>query len=244
MDDWFTELAYNTHLTSDAASELDERGFVVFPGAVPPQRIESLAVAYDAAIATAAAEDIAVGRTNTRVSDFVNRGPEFDSLYLFGPLLAACIHVIGRPFKLSSLHARTLHAYTAAQGLHVDVPWQSSDWPLVGFIYMVDAFRPENGATRFVPGSHRRSATPEAILRDPEARHDKQVLACGSAGSLVVFNGSTWHGHSANASAQPRRSLQGAFIPREGNAATDFGARMHPETRARLTPLAGRVLAL
>lgn len=31
----------------------------------------------------------------------------------------------------------------------------SADWPLVGFILMIDEFRPDNGATRFVPGSHR-----------------------------------------------------------------------------------------
>jgi len=36
----------------------------------------------------------------------VDRGPLFDTLYLFPALLEACCHVIGRPFKLSSFHAR------------------------------------------------------------------------------------------------------------------------------------------
>ncbi|HEU0300180.1 MAG TPA: hypothetical protein VFR37_12015, partial [Longimicrobium sp.] len=63
-------------------------------------------------------------------------------------------------------------------------------------------------------------------------------------GSLLVFDGSTWHGHTANTSSGPRRSLQGAFIPRDGRAATDFAARMQPGTRARLGPLARHVLAL
>ncbi len=70
------------------------------------------------------------------------------------------------------------------------------------------------------------------------------MLACGEAGSLLVFNGSAWHGHTANTSSGPRRSLQGAFIPREGRAGTDFAARMQPETRARLGPVAQYVLAL
>jgi ectoine hydroxylase-related dioxygenase (phytanoyl-CoA dioxygenase family) len=70
------------------------------------------------------------------------------------------------------------------------------------------------------------------------------VPACGPAGSLLVFNGSAWHGHGDNASSRPRRSLQGAYIPREGRAGTDFRARMRPETRARLGPLAEYVLAL
>jgi ectoine hydroxylase-related dioxygenase (phytanoyl-CoA dioxygenase family) len=70
------------------------------------------------------------------------------------------------------------------------------------------------------------------------------VQAHGAAGSLLIFNGSTWHGHSANTSGRPRRSIQGAFIPREGRAGTDFAARMQPRTRARLSPLARQVLAL
>jgi ectoine hydroxylase-related dioxygenase (phytanoyl-CoA dioxygenase family) len=168
----------------------------------------------------------------------------FDDLYVFPPLLQACRRVIGRPFKLSSLLARTLRPGSPAQELHVDVRRDSADWPLLGFILMVDGFRPDNGATRFVPGSHRWPGTPEDTVPDPLAEHEGEVLACGRAGSLLVFDGSTWHGHTANTSSGPRRSLQGAFIPRDGRAATDFAARMHPETRARLGPLARHVLAL
>ena len=102
---------------------------------------------------------------------------------------------------------------------------------------MIDPFRPDNDATRFVPGSHRWSDNPEDVLADPRADHDLQVLACGPAGSLIVFNGSTWHGYTANRTDAPRRSLQGAFIPRDGRAGTDFVARMSPETRALLAPL-------
>jgi ectoine hydroxylase-related dioxygenase (phytanoyl-CoA dioxygenase family) len=184
-----------------------------------------------------------VGSTSTRVSDFVNRGTEFDGLYVFPPLLDACCRVIGRPFKLSSLQARTLRPHTPAQELHVDVRRDSADWPLLGFILMVDDFRQENGATRFVPGSHQWLSAPEDAISDLRADSDSQVLACGPAGSLLIFNGSAWHGHTANTSDKPRRSLQGAFIPRDGQAATDFAARMQPETRARLSALARYVLA-
>jgi len=228
----------------DAASELQERGFVVIPGPVPSDRIELLANPYSAAVASATGDDIKIGSTSTRVNDFVNRGAEFDDLYVFPPLLEACCRVIGRPFKLSSLLARVLRPCSPAQELHVDVRRDSADWPLLGFILMIDEFRPDNGATRFVPGSHRWSGTPEDTLADPRAEYDGQVLACGKAGSLLVFNGSAWHGHTANVSSAPRRSLQGAFIPWDGRAGTDFAARMQPETRARLGPLARQVLAL
>ena len=242
--DWFDELDKGGVLGPDASSELRERGFAILPDAVPSGRMEPLAAAYDAEIVSATGDDLRIGSTSTRVTDFVNRGAEFDLLYLFPPLLEACCRVIARPFKLSTLHARTLPPGAAAQALHVDVGRHAAEWPLVGFILMIDDFRPDNGATRLVPGSHRWPRAPRDSMADVTVEHDEQVLACGSAGSLVVFNGSTWHGHTANVSNQPRRSLQGAFVPRDGRAATDFAARMQSETRERLGPLARYVLAL
>ena len=243
MLDWFRTLAEGSALSVDAASELQERGFTVIHGALPARRMEPLSEAYNTAVASAAGDDIRIGSTSTRVSDFVNRGAEFDDIYVFPPLLDACCRVIGRPFKLSSFHARTLRPHMPDQGVHVDVRRESADWPLVGFILMIDEFRTDNGATCFVPGSQRWSGSPDGTRSDLRAEQLKPVLACGKAGSLVVFNGSVWHGHSANESSGPRRSLQGAFIPRDGDAGTDFAARMSPETRARLSPLARYVLA-
>jgi ectoine hydroxylase-related dioxygenase (phytanoyl-CoA dioxygenase family) len=244
MNDWFNKLSEGTELAPDRARELLEHGFVVLPGAVPAGQTDRLARAYDAAVTSAAEADVRAGSTTTRVTDFVNRGAEFDDLYVFPPLLEACWRIIGRRFKLSSMHARTLRPGSAAQDLHVDVQRDSGDWPLVGFILMVDEFRPDNGATRFVPGSHRAPGAPEKIIPDPQADYEGQVLACGPAGSLLIFDGSVWHGHTANTSVRPRRSLQGAFIPREGRSATDFAARMHSDTRVRLGPVAQYVLQL
>jgi len=228
----------------EAASVLQERGFVVLPGPVPSDRVPELANAYDAAMESARPDEVKIGDTSTRVSDFVNRGSEFDALYVFPPLLEACCLVINQPFKLSSLHARTVRPYAPAQDLHVDVHRDSADWPLLGFILMVDEFRADNGATRFVPGSHRRLDTPADCVSDLRVNRPEEILACGAAGSLLVFHGSAWHGHSANTSGDSRRSIYGAFIPQNGRARTDSAAGMQPETRARLGPLARQVLAV
>jgi ectoine hydroxylase-related dioxygenase (phytanoyl-CoA dioxygenase family) len=60
----------------------------------------------------------------------------------------------------------------------------------------------------------------------------------------VIYFGSTWHGYSANRSAAPRRSIQGAYIPSSGQGAHDWASRMKPETLARLSPVQRNVLAL
>jgi len=241
MVEWFNTFAAGSELSIDAASELRERGFIVLPGPVASERMLRLVSAYIVAVASADRGDVHVGSASTRVNDFVNRGAAFDDLYVFPPLLEACCQVIGRPFKLSSLHARTLRPGSPAEDLHVDVRRDSSDWPLLAFILMIDEFRPDNGATRFVPGSHRWPSTPDSDRKDECV---DEVLACGSAGSLLVFDGSSWHGHSANTSNRPRRSLQGAFIPRDGRAGADFAGRMQQDTRARLGPAARYLLAL
>src|SRR5438093_726026 len=118
MDDWFSVIASNSELPEDAAQKLDDIGFVVIAGPVAPAKLSGLAAAYDAAVSGADAADVRTGRSTTRLHDFVNRGPDFDELYVHKPILGACCSVIGRPFKLSTMHARTLNPHSPAQGLH------------------------------------------------------------------------------------------------------------------------------
>lgn len=223
-------------LPAGACQELDASGFTVIPGPVPAADLPRLSAAYDAAMAGAAPQDVKVGSSTTRVRDFVNRGPEFDSLYLSLPVLKACCRIINQPFRLSTMHARTVRPGLPAQDLHVDFARDSLGWTMVGFIFMVDEFRAENGATRFVPGSHLWSAVPPDLTG--------QVLACGPAGSMIVFNGSVWHGHTANRSGRPRRSLQGAYIRRDAESGESLAARMLPETLSRIGPLAMYLLGI
>jgi ectoine hydroxylase-related dioxygenase (phytanoyl-CoA dioxygenase family) len=203
-----------------------------------------LSRAYDAAVACADASDVSVGSTTTRIHDFVNRGPEFEGLYQYQPILEACCRVINQPFKLSSMLARTLRPHTPAQELHADCERDADGWPMVGFIFMVDEFRHDNGATRFVPGSHRWTTIPGELMRDRAASEGQKIMACGAAGSVIIYNGSVWHGHSANQSDAPRRSIQGAYIRREAQAGFNSAARMRPETLARIGSLAKYLLAV
>jgi ectoine hydroxylase-related dioxygenase (phytanoyl-CoA dioxygenase family) len=75
---------------------------------------------------------------------------------------------------------------------------------------MLDAFTPANGATRFIPGSQDWPNPPDR-LQDPHLHSGAEVLACAEAGSIIIFNASVWHGHTANTTQQARRSIQGYF---------------------------------
>src|SRR5215212_5565543 len=86
MDDWFGIIGRGDELSSYAAGELKDNGFVVIPGPPTDAELERLAAAYDSAVAAAHPGDVAVGSATTRVSDFVNRGAEFDELYVYRPV--------------------------------------------------------------------------------------------------------------------------------------------------------------
>ncbi|MBD0372904.1 MAG: phytanoyl-CoA dioxygenase family protein [Pyrinomonadaceae bacterium] len=244
MHDWFSIINAGRELPEGALQKLRDVGFVIITGPVERDGLARLASAYDSAMASADPDDVSVGSTTTRVHDFVNRGPEFDELYVYQPVLEACCRVINQPFKLSSLLARTLRPRTPAQDLHVDFEHDAAGWPMVGFIFMIDEFRRENGATRFVPGSHKWPAIPDDLMNNPLADYEGQTLACGPAGSIIVYNGSVCHGHTANSSGKPRRSIQGAYIRREAQSGGNLPARMRPETLARIGPLAKYLLAV
>ena len=231
-------------LPPHASRALRTDGFVVLPGPCSLAELALLQRAYDDACADASPEDARVGRSSTRVTDFVNRGAVFEPVYTFPPVLEAARLVVGGRFRLSAFHARTLHPGAAAQELHVDVPRTSDAWPMLGVIFMVDEFRPDNGATRFVPGSHRSIELPEDVLADRVASHPAEVGACGPAGSMILFDASTWHGHSANRSRGARRSLQATFIPYAARPATDFVARMTQDMLARLAPSVREILGV
>ncbi len=231
-------------LSTEQQQHLCNAGFLVLPNMLGDGELVALERAYDTAMAAGEGDDFRVATSTTRLNHLVSRGPAFESLFLHAPLLAAASLVIGGPFKLSSLLARTLRPHTPAQDLHVDLKRNSDAFPMLGFILMIDSFRPDNGGTRFIPGSHLRPDSPETSLPDLRASLEAEVLACGPAGAATIFNASTWHGHTANLSDLPRRSIQGYFVPRDAHSGSNPGTRLPPETLARLSPLAQYLLVI
>ncbi len=232
VDDWFLTIASGDELSSAARNELDEKGLVIIPGPVAPHELEKLTKVYDSVIASAAPADLSHGSTTTRLNNLINRSSEFDQLFLYKPLLEASCEIIRQPFKLSTLLARTVRSRASAQELHSDTSHDERGWPLLGFIFMVDDFREDNGATRFIAGSHK-----------SPAQTDAEIVACGPTGSMIVYNGSVLHGHSSSASDKPRRSVQGAFIRREAESSGTLTGWRN-DTLTRLSPLAKYLLAI
>jgi ectoine hydroxylase-related dioxygenase (phytanoyl-CoA dioxygenase family) len=63
-------------------------------------------------------------------------------------------------------------------------------------------FTEANGATRLVPGTHQADRSPQ-----PFGERVKTIAAEMSAGSVLVFDGSIWHGGGANHADEPRLGI-------------------------------------
>ena len=212
-------------------------GYAVLRG---PLATAALATAREAvvnAVRHAGADDVHVGSTSVRVNGILGRVPELAALLDHKALLDVAREVIGGPFRLSSLHSRSVKPGAGSQALHQDVAPGAEAWPLAGFILMLDPFTRRNGATRFLPGSGGLTELSATETEPPSAE-----MACGPAGSLIVFDGSTWHGHSANATARWRHSVQGAFIPRRASPSVDFERTLPGKTLRGLSSAARGLL--
>jgi ectoine hydroxylase-related dioxygenase (phytanoyl-CoA dioxygenase family) len=79
---------------------------------------------------------------------------------------------------------------------------------------------------------------PERLLGE----HPAEERACGPPGSMIVFQGSVWHGFGANRTPKPRRSIYGALIPKHANSARDYQGSLPPAVWEQLPACARDVL--
>jgi ectoine hydroxylase-related dioxygenase (phytanoyl-CoA dioxygenase family) len=153
-----------------------------------------------------------------RLANLVNRGEVFERAIAEPKLLACVRQVIGSQFKLSSLNARSARPHSAwSQPLHCDtgaLPDKHGN-SVCNIIWMLDDFTAENGATRYVPGSHRAGKLPQEALADPAASHPDEALLTGKAGTVVVMNAHLWHGGTANRTGKPRLALHSFYCRRD-----------------------------
>jgi ectoine hydroxylase-related dioxygenase (phytanoyl-CoA dioxygenase family) len=203
-----------------------EKGYAVIPGPFGPAHLRIALSALDKAVARAQPHDFHTSSTgtNVRMEGLLDRAPVLSALFTHVPLLQVASEKIGGPFRLSAFHLRTVLPGAPAQRLHQDVAPGEDGWPLIGFIFMVDKFCASNGATRFVPGTATLASMTEAL----RSVHPYEEHACGSRGEMIVFDGSVWHGYSANFSTKPRRAVYGALIPRHAKPARNYRTTLPP----------------
>lgn len=75
----------------------------------------------------------------------------------------------------------------------------------INLMFAVDEFREDNGATLYLPGSHQKEGLDVAALEATA------VKATCPAGSMILFDSTTWHAAGANSSGKDRLAMNHQF---------------------------------
>ncbi|MEP7063293.1 MAG: phytanoyl-CoA dioxygenase family protein [Betaproteobacteria bacterium] len=227
--------------------QLDELGYLVLPGFVPPQMVAELRDRVETLWAQEGSEAGSEFRNEPgtrRLANLVDKSAVFAELVSMPEILECIEHVIGPAYKLSSLNARSTNPHNGeSQPWHADVGAIADErgyW-VCNTLWMLDDFTADNGATRMMPRSHtwRRLPGPD----NPGSLADEAIVT-GEAGTVVVMNAHMWHGGTANRTDRCRRALH-AFYTRNDKPQQQYQkGLLRRETVAALSPLQRRVLAL
>lgn len=194
---------------------------------------------------------------NQRVFMLVNKGQEFVDLITHPVALELAGHLLGRVFLLSQFSANIARFGGVEQGLHCDDWWaprpirQGAAFTRVGDLerynaearttvtkgevlsppcviniaWMLSDFSDENGGTRLAPGSHLSGHVPDGGV----PHKVKTVAASGKAGSVLAFDGRTWHGTGKNLTQDPRIVLLLTFCGPQFRSQENFFVGLDPK---------------
>jgi len=186
----------------DIARRLIDDGYVIVAGMMTPDDVRIARADLDRVLAaTPTGRNAFEGRATQRVYALFAKTRTFDNAATHPLLLEVLDQVLGH-YQLSAPVGIRIGPGERAQVLHRD----DSIYPLpqphppvvVNTMWPLDEFTDDNGATRFVPGSH--SWEPG---RQPAAE-DGVVTAVMAPGSAMFYLGSLWHGGGANRTSRPR----------------------------------------
>jgi hypothetical protein len=200
-------------LTASDRQRLDDDGYLVLDGIVPPKPVKAMRDRLE--------ELLLVTEQEHRGTLIVGRLLEeeaFDAAWLHPRVLAAVRHVLGDGFRLTGAMARGIRPGHGQQALHADWSHGLGGKPDVWYgchaICALVDFTKDNGATRVVPGSHR---NPRMLQTRHDARkpHPAQRQLLGPAGTIFVLNIHCGHSAVHNSSNGPRHAIFTGFSRRD-----------------------------
>jgi ectoine hydroxylase-related dioxygenase (phytanoyl-CoA dioxygenase family) len=157
-------------------------------------------------LAAQPATNLFEGVRTVRIYNLLAHGTIYQQVPVHDRVLPIIEGVLDRGCLVSSLSSIHIGPGEAAQPLHADDQLIPLPKPHVSIIcntmWALTDFTAANGATRLVPGSHRAERSPQPFGEPVEARAAEMP-----AGSVLVFDGSIWHGGGANQTTQRRLGL-------------------------------------
>jgi ectoine hydroxylase-related dioxygenase (phytanoyl-CoA dioxygenase family) len=190
------------------ANAVKTEGFTIVEDAIAPDLVDRLASAIDALhaeLAVTPAANLFEGLHTLRVYNLLARGKVFEEVPVHENVLPIVERVLDPGCLVSSLSSITILPRETAQPIHADdqlIPLPKPHVPLVcNSMWALTDFTEANGATRLVPRTHEADRSPELL-----GTYDT-IPAVMKKGSVLVWNGSLWHGGGANQTTERRVGL-------------------------------------
>lgn len=204
-----------------ARTQLRDDGWCVVPGVLDPDgcrhALERLWAAADASERQGVPTFMPVldpNASNVRVFYLMAHDPVFRELIQHPTAVDLVRSLVGERFLISNFTANIARPGSRSMALHSDqslvvpAPWLQP-WAL-NIIWCLTDVSFENGATMFIPGSHRWQTRAEV---PPDA--DRRLRPFEApAGSIVAMDGRMWHTSGANITADQDRALLFGYYTR------------------------------
>jgi len=237
-----------TTLTPEVKRALDEQGYVLFENLIGAIWLEELRSAYEGVIkreGKSAGVDHHQEEGARRIGDLVNKGAVFDRLYTHPTLLAATHHILGCDFKLGAMSGRDPLPGFGIQGYHLDTSARKNPddpYKAVSIMILLDNFTTDNGTTRIIPGTHKKTGVPSEHIKDPSAPHSDEVRVVAPASTVLCFNAHLFHAGTTNSAGTVRRMIHVFYQERTQPSWLDQSEYIRKRTYDRISPAARYLL--
>ena len=217
-----------------------EQGYLIIENLLSSQRLEYLRHALEeryiaeGSLAGSEGSDIQGVR---RLCNLFSKGQIFEELAVEPLFLAAARRAIGNDCRWQAMnfHDPVPGDPRPHQPIHADRSFFANCKTYLNVVLAIDAMTFENGATRLVPGSHKRSF-PRDVLTDPKALVAGEIYATCPAGSAILLHGDIWHGARPNNSKSTRRVIHLGYACPSTAPQYDIAGPLSAQTRRRLGP--------
>lgn len=197
------------------------RGWAVLPAVIGPDEVAharselvSAARASEALGYPTRIDALDPGGRNVRVYDLIAHSPVFARLAAHPTVIAHVDVLLHGDLAVSNFTANIALPGSGSMNAHNDQstvmpePWTTC--LSLNAIWCLDDVDEGNGATRYLPGSHRFTCFAE-VPADPK---DGMVPFEAAAGSVILMDGRLWHTSGANTSVDRERAMLFALYTR------------------------------
>jgi hypothetical protein len=196
----------------DAVERLDRDGFLLLKDVLDAATAARLARRLDALLVDegprAGSEfrhlvPPADRRGADHLGDLLSKDPLFEQCLTAPRVLGVARVLLGDRVRLHAMNSRSPRPGDGQQDLHTHLG-------LCNTLWLLDEMTLDNGPTRVVPGSHRRSEDDEPE-RDWRLPYPGERLITAPAGSVLVLEPAVWHGGTVNRLGAARRVVTTAY---------------------------------